>query len=118
VVVIPSSPSTEEPATALLQRLRASGISGIQAYRGNLKRRMELANKTAAPFVIFLNEDGLDKETVIMKDMASGEQKPIRILDIVEVLSLILPPNGSLDEGFTVRVREILALGEAARYPA
>ena len=117
VVVISSTQATEEYATSLLQTLRQSGISGVQAFKGNIKRRMELANKTEAPFVIFLYDDGLPSDTVSMKDMDSGEQKPIKTSDVVELLR-IHTANIDYSEADAARTTAIFAAGEAARYPA
>ena len=117
VVVISSTQATEEYATSLLQTLRQSGISGVQAFTGNIKRRMELANKTEAPFVIFLYDDGLPSDTVSMKDMDSGKQKPIKTSDVVELLR-IHTANIDYSEADAARTTAIFAAGEAARYPA
>jgi len=61
VVVIPDGPALDDEATSILARLRAQGISADMAYRGNPKRRVEVARKNGAGIVLFVGvpmEDG------------------------------------------------------------
>ena len=111
--VIPASVATEGQASALVHGLRAAGIGTAQAFRGNLKRRMELANKSGAAFAIFLYEDGLARGTVSVKDLDSGEQRPIRIAGLIELMQNLAAATNETDRGTRrLRVGALLALGE------
>jgi histidyl-tRNA synthetase len=57
VAVIPVSEAQEGAALDLVQALRAAGVVAEIGYKGNLKRRMERANKLNARAALILGED-------------------------------------------------------------
>ncbi len=59
VAVIPIGDAAEAAAIDILQSLRADGIRAEMAYRGNLKRRMERANRTGARAAVILGDDDI-----------------------------------------------------------
>ncbi len=74
VAVIPMNEAAEGAALEILQTLRAAGIRAETAYRGNLRRRMERANKIGARAAVLIGEAELAAGTAQVKDLASGEQ--------------------------------------------
>lgn len=70
VAVIPQGEGAETAALSLVQKLRQAGITAEMAYRGNLKRRMERANRQNAHAVLFVNAAG----AIEMKNLDSGDQ--------------------------------------------
>jgi histidyl-tRNA synthetase len=56
VVVVPEDPDLEALAIAKLNLLRRSGITADMAFRGNAKRRIELARKCDAESILFVKQ--------------------------------------------------------------
>jgi histidyl-tRNA synthetase len=88
VAVIPLGDAVEEAALALLQLLRRAGLRAEMAYRGNLKRRMERANRIGARAAVILGEDELARGVGAVKDLATGTQTDVKLDDIPRVLAL------------------------------
>ncbi|HTU56480.1 MAG TPA: histidine--tRNA ligase [Acetobacteraceae bacterium] len=87
VAVVPVSPAVEEAAIGILRRLRAAGIRAEMEYHGNLRRRMERANRIAARAAVILGEDEIAREAVQLKDLVSGAQTEVPIAELVGRLS-------------------------------
>jgi histidyl-tRNA synthetase len=65
-----------------LQSLRANGIRAEMAYRGNLKRRMERANRSGARAAIILGDDDIANGVAQVKDLTTGTQEAIPLAHI------------------------------------
>jgi histidyl-tRNA synthetase len=77
VAVIPVSEAEEGAALALLQRLRAAGVAAEMAYRGNLKRRMERANKHGARAAFIIGESEAARGVAQFRDLDAGTQEEV-----------------------------------------
>ena len=77
VAVVPMSEAAEAMAAGLLAELRAAGLAAEQAYRGNMKKRMERAAKSGARFALILGDDEIASGAVSVKDMRTGEQQSV-----------------------------------------
>ena len=77
VAVIPVGEAAEAAAIEILQGLRANGIRAEMAYRGNLKRRMERANKVGARAAVILGVDDIASGHAQVKDLATGNQEAV-----------------------------------------
>ncbi|MBO1359470.1 histidine--tRNA ligase [Acetobacter sacchari] len=112
IVVIPVGDAAEAPAIGVLTRLRYAGLRSEMAYRGNLKKRMERANRVGASHVVILGESEVAKGVVQMRDLSSGEQSEISVDRLIETLGeaplratvreylgAILPPGLSAGKG-------------------
>ncbi len=86
VVVIPLGEGAEAAALALLQQLRAGHVRAEMAYRGNMKKRMERANKIGARAVVILGEDEVARGVAGVKDLATGTQVEMAIGDVARSL--------------------------------
>lgn len=82
VAVIPIGDAAEATAIELLQALRSNGIRAEMAYRGNLKRRMERANRTGARAAVILGDDDIAKGVAQVKDLQSGTQEAVPVSQI------------------------------------
>jgi histidyl-tRNA synthetase len=82
IAVIPVGDFAEEAAVDILQRLRAAGLRAEMAYRGNLKRRMERANKIGARAAIILGEAELARGVAQVKDLGTGAQEDVPLADL------------------------------------
>jgi histidyl-tRNA synthetase len=54
------------------------------AYRGNLKKRLERANKIGAGYAVILGEDEMARGVVLVKDLASGAQTEWALADLAQ----------------------------------
>jgi histidyl-tRNA synthetase len=84
ITVIPVGDAAEAVAIDVLQRLRAAGTRAEMAYRGNLKRRMERANKIASRAAIIIGEAELARGVAQVKYLATGEQEEVPLADLGE----------------------------------
>jgi histidyl-tRNA synthetase len=88
VAIIPLGDAAEAAALALLQSLRQSGLRAEMAYRGNLKRRMERANKIFARAAVILGEDEIARGVGAVKDLETGVQTEVALADIPRMLAI------------------------------
>ncbi|MET3713666.1 histidyl-tRNA synthetase [Sphingomonas trueperi] len=77
VVVIPVGERALAAAPTLLRDLRTYSISADCAFRGNTKRRMTLASKSGASFALIVGDDELDRNEVVVKTLATGDQQAV-----------------------------------------
>ena len=77
VAVIPIGDAAEATAIDILQALRANGTRAEMAYRGNLKRRMERANRTGARAAVILGDNDLAAGVAQVKDLLTGVQEAV-----------------------------------------
>ncbi|MBX6745214.1 MAG: histidine--tRNA ligase [Acetobacteraceae bacterium] len=87
VAVVPVGEAAEGPALDLLQALRRAGVVAEIAYKGNLKRRMERANRIGARAAVILGEDELAKGIAQLRDLDAGTQESVAIGEIVRRLA-------------------------------
>jgi len=67
----------------LIMELRRRGISTeFDPDKTSMNAQMKAANKTGAKFALILGENELKKDKIILKNLANGEQKEIKIADI------------------------------------
>jgi histidyl-tRNA synthetase len=82
IAVIPLGPAAEAMATGVLQSLRGAGLRAEMAYRGNLKRRLERANKISARAAIILGEDEAARGMAQVKHLDTGVQQEVALADL------------------------------------
>ena len=82
IAVVPVGEAAEAAAIEVLQSLRANGIRAEMAYRGNLKRRMERANRAGARVAVILGDDDIAHGVAQVKDLASGSQEAVPLAHI------------------------------------
>ena len=87
VAVIPAGEGQEGAALDIVQALRNAGIRAEMAYRGNLKRRMERANKTSAHTAVIIGESEVARGVAQVKNLGSGEQVEVAITGLVAHLT-------------------------------
>jgi histidyl-tRNA synthetase len=86
VVIAPLGAAAEAKALGIARTLRRAGIAVEQDYRGNMKRRMQRANKLNARAAIIIGDDELAKGVAQVKDLDSGEQHEVALGKLVEAL--------------------------------
>ena len=83
VAVIPVGDDQVDAAMTLLAALRGAGIRAEMAYRGNLKRRLERANKIGARRAVLMGADDVGRGVVQVKDLGTGEQVEVARPEVV-----------------------------------
>jgi len=58
IMVAPDLPELENEALRVVAKLRKAGITADMAFKGNAKRRVEIARKTGAEGVVFVRKSG------------------------------------------------------------
>ena len=79
IAVIPVGEAAEAAASGVLQSLRAAGLRAEMAYRGNLKRRMERANRIGARAAVILGEAELARGVAQLKHLDTGAQEEVAL---------------------------------------
>ncbi len=78
VCVIPLEAESRTQGVALLVLLRRAGIAAdICVDNRSIKSAMKVANNTNAPFVLILGPDEIQTQSVIIKEMSSGDQQSV-----------------------------------------
>ena len=87
IAVIPVGDAVQGVAADIMQTLRRAGLRAEMAYRGNLKRRMERANRIGARAAIIIGEDEAARGVVQLKHLDTGAQEEVAIEAIVTRLA-------------------------------
>jgi histidyl-tRNA synthetase len=87
VAVVPIGDAAEAAALTVLQSLRAAGVRAEIAYRGNLRRRMERANKLGARAAVIMGEDDIAKGVAQVKNLGTGAQEAVALDAVAAFLS-------------------------------
>ena len=86
VAVIPVTEAQEPQALAALCLLRSAGIAAEIGYKGNMKRRMERANRIGARAAVILGEDEVAAGNAQLKDLTTGEQVLVPLAELAALL--------------------------------
>ncbi|MEJ0018140.1 MAG: histidine--tRNA ligase [Acetobacteraceae bacterium] len=86
VAVVPVGDTAEAAALQVLQALRGAGIRAEMAYRGNLRRRMERANRIGARAAVVIGDDDIARGVAQVKDLATGEQEAVALAGLIDRL--------------------------------
>jgi histidyl-tRNA synthetase len=70
----------------IAEDLRAAGLAVDMGFSGNMKKRMARANKVNARIAIILGEDEVSRGAATVKDLDSGDQGEVALVDLVERL--------------------------------
>jgi histidyl-tRNA synthetase len=87
VAVVPIGEAAEGPALDLLQALRSAGVRAEVAYRGNLRRRMEQANRIGARAAVILGDTDIAAGVAQVKDLATGQQEAVPLAEVAARLA-------------------------------
>ena len=86
VAVVPVGEAAEPAAMDVVQALRRAGLRAEMAFRGNLKRRMERANRIGARAAVILGEAELARGVAQVKDLATGAQAEVPVAELADRL--------------------------------
>ena len=72
---------------ALASQLRSEGMGAVLATAGrSLRSQLRYANSLGAPYALILGEEELKDGSVILRDMAKGEQRQVPMKSVVSEL--------------------------------
>jgi histidyl-tRNA synthetase len=83
IAVIPVGDGAESAAVDALQALRGAGLRAEMAYRGNLKRRLERANRIGARAAVIMGESELAAGVANVRDLTTGTQTEVPLAGLV-----------------------------------
>ncbi len=87
IVVVPVGEAAAETALKVTQSLRHAGFVAELGYSGNLKKRLQRADKMNARAALLLGEEELVAESATLRDLDSGEQELVKLTSLTERLS-------------------------------
>jgi histidyl-tRNA synthetase len=87
VAFIPLGEEADRKLRQIAFELRASGIAIEMGYSGNLKRRMNRANKAGARLAVIVGDGELAESQATLRDMDSGEQQTVALADLARHLA-------------------------------
>jgi histidyl-tRNA synthetase len=87
VAFIPMGEAAERELRKRAFALRAQGIAIEMGYSGNLKRRLNRANKANARLAVIVGDDELAESQATLRDMDSGEQQTVPLADLAHHLA-------------------------------
>lgn len=88
IAVVPIGPRAEAEAPVIADRLRQAGLRVDLGYRGNVKRRMQAANKANARLAVLIGDEELDRGVAMVKDLDGGAQAETPLASLAERLRL------------------------------
>ena len=114
VYAVPIGAAAKSRVIGLVGALRDRGVRADLAFgdRG-LKGAMKAADRSGAPLVVVIGDNEVEAGTVVLKDMASGEQESIAwdaavgvIADRVDLTHTDIATTGFATNGFATSIEE------------
>ncbi len=87
IAVVPVGDAAQATALKVTQDLRHAGFVAELGYSGNLKKRLQRANKSNARAALLLGEEELAAGSATLRDLDSGEQELVPLNGLAERLS-------------------------------
>ncbi|WP_421780048.1 histidine--tRNA ligase [Kiloniella litopenaei] len=88
VVIIPMGEAAESRAQVLADELRYAAYRVEVGFSGNLKKRLNRANKQNACAAIIMGDDELAANSVTLRDLSSGEQELVKLDALADKLTV------------------------------
>ena len=88
VAIIPVGGEMEAEAMKLAQDLRREGFVVELGYRGNLSKRLKRANKLSAVAAVLLGADEMEKNSVTLRNLDTGEQESVALESLKDRLAV------------------------------
>lgn len=87
IAVVPMGEEAQAVALKVTQDLRHAGFTVELGYSGNLKKRLQRANKMNARAALLFGEEELAAKSATLRDLDSGEQELVSLDALTERLS-------------------------------
>ncbi|HEX8420801.1 MAG TPA: histidine--tRNA ligase [Sphingomonas sp.] len=85
-VIVPMGAAAETRAQGLVAELRRAGVAVDMAYKGKMKQRLAKADALGARSAIIIGDDEIAAGAAAVKNLASGDQRPVTFADLAEAL--------------------------------
>ena len=85
--------AAQQQNLALMQQLRATGVTCRMAPGGSMKSQMRAANKSGAAWAVIRGDDELAQGVAGLKDMVAGTQESLPVGDLVGRLAKAAKPS-------------------------
>lgn len=86
-VVATGSGEVEKEATRLVHELRTNGIQVDKDYQGRkMKAQFKAADRFQSKYVLVLGDEELEKKTINLKEMETGQQLEVPVENLIEEL--------------------------------
>jgi histidyl-tRNA synthetase len=96
VFCVPLGDAAKDRLVAVAGALRASGVRVDLAYGGKgLKGAMKAADRSGARYAVVLGERDLAENSAQLKELSSGDQRPVPLVDLVDAVHEALALPGS-----------------------
>lgn len=87
VVIMPMGEAATLKAFSLAEDIRSAGATVTTDRSGNMKKRMNRANKANAYMAVIIGDDELEQAVATLKNLDSGEQSQVAFADITAAIS-------------------------------
>ena len=88
---VPMGAAASQELAVIAGRLRAAGIRVDRAYGGRgLKAAMKSADASGARVALILGDRDLEQGTIMVKDLISGDQNAVPLVDVGSAVAGIL----------------------------
>jgi histidyl-tRNA synthetase len=87
IAIMPVGEAGEDKAMVLAHELRRAGFTVDLGYSGNLKRRMQRANKVRAVAAVILGDDELARGAATVRNLDTGEQIEVPLAQLKDRLA-------------------------------
>jgi len=88
VYLIALGEAADREVTKLVYELRSAGIRAERDYQGRkMKAQMKSADRMQAKYTAILGDDELANGEITLKEMATGEQRAVKLQELAEVLA-------------------------------
>ncbi|NVJ97259.1 MAG: histidine--tRNA ligase [Alphaproteobacteria bacterium] len=86
IFMLPMGEAATLKAFALAEGLRGAGYTVLADRSGNMKKRLNRANKAEARFAVILGDNELEAGNVVLKDLDSGDQSEVAFDSLVSAV--------------------------------
>ena len=70
----------------LVMKLRNAGIKAdLYPETAKIRKQFDYADKINAPYTLIVGDDEMKQEAYMLKNMQSGEQKPMKLNEIIQL---------------------------------
>lgn len=87
IALVPIGEIAEKQALTLAAQLRHEGYAVDMAFSGNVGKRFKKADKAGATTALVFGDDELSQGIVKQRNLSTGEERNVRLEDIVDVLA-------------------------------
>lgn len=86
VIIMPMGETATLKAFELAEELRSIGATVTADRSGNLKKRLNRANRASARFAVILGDNEVEQGVVAIKDLDSGDQSDVAFEDVTKTV--------------------------------